>query len=134
MALPEDHATHPEGRTLLLVGVDPTLIDPRVMERFDVSGTRVTRDEIDADLAAVGFTVHRCVVDLGETAEAVLEKTLTARAFDCVMFGAGLRLVPEYTPLFERVLNVVHRLAPSAVLCFNTHPGDTVQAARRALG
>lgn len=70
---------------------------------------------------------------MGATAQSVLEKALTARAFDCVMIGAGLRAIPEHLLLFERVINVVHRLAPEAVLSFNSQPSDTVDAARRSL-
>lgn len=120
-------------QSILLIGVDPTLIDARIMSRLDVSGVTTTRGEIDAELAGLGFAVQRCVLDLGETAEVVLEKALAAEAFDCVMIGAGLRGILEYTMLFERVMNIVHRLAPSAVLCFNSKPGDTVDAARRAM-
>jgi hypothetical protein len=34
-------------------------------------------------------------------------------------------------PLFEKVLNLVHALAPAARVCFNTTPADTAEAVRR---
>jgi hypothetical protein len=120
-------------RSILLIGVDPALIDAGIMAQLNVSGMGVSRAVIDAELAGLGFTVQRCVLDLGATAESVLEKALSTGAFDCVMIGAGLRLIPEHTLLFERVINVVHRLAPVALLSFNSYPGDTVDAARRSL-
>ena len=51
--------------------------------------------------------------------------------FDCVVIGAGLRAPPERLFLFEKVLNLVHRLAPRASICFNTTPADTAEAVRR---
>jgi hypothetical protein len=48
-----------------------------------------------------------------------------------VVIGAGLRVPPERMLLFEKVLNLVHRLAPRASICFNTTPADTAEAVRR---
>jgi hypothetical protein len=48
------------------------------------------------------------------------------------MIGAGLRIVPPYFLLFERLINVIHRHAPaSTMLCFNTSPTDTAEAVQR---
>ncbi len=58
---------------------------------------------------------------------------LTAKRYDCVMIGAGLREPPERLLLFERVLNLVHRLAPDACICFNTSPADSAAAVQRCL-
>ena len=33
--------------------------------------------------------------------------------------------------LFEKVVNLVHELAPDARICFNTTPADSVEAVRR---
>ena len=51
--------------------------------------------------------------------------------FDCIVIGAGLREPKERLPLFETVLNLVHRLAPQATICFNTTPADTTEAVQR---
>jgi hypothetical protein len=34
-------------------------------------------------------------------------------------------------PLFETVINLVHALASTARICFNTTPADTAEAVRR---
>jgi hypothetical protein len=120
-------------RGILLVGIDPALVDFRSMPGLDTARMRTSRAAIDAELASLGLTVERCVLDLGETAEAKLTRALTEGDYDCVMIGAGVRVLPEHFLLFERVLNIVHRHAPRAAICFNTDPSDTVEAAKRGL-
>jgi hypothetical protein len=56
---------------------------------------------------------------------------LRAKRYDCVMIGAALRLPPERLLLFEKVLNLVHALAPGARICFSTNPSDTSDAMQR---
>ena len=73
------------------------------------------------------------IVDLGETAEAVVASRLRGKQYDCVIIGAGVRANPKYFLLFERLLNVVHELAPKARIGFNTKPTDTVDAVQRWL-
>ncbi len=68
-----------------------------------------------------------------EMGQAQLNKALQGGAYDCVVIGAGLRLPPKSLPLFERVVNAVHRAAPGAKIAFNTHPEDTADAAARQL-
>jgi hypothetical protein len=43
----------------------------------------------------------------------------------------GCGLPPERLLLFEKILNLVHVLAPAARICFNTTPADTAEAVRR---
>jgi hypothetical protein len=68
-----------------------------------------------------------------ETAGAVLEKQLLSANYDCVVIGGGLRIPPNSLALFERVVNVIHKAAPRAVIAFNTRPEDTAEAAARQL-
>jgi uncharacterized protein (TIGR03067 family) len=75
--------------------------------------------------------VRTCLIDLGATAEAVVGKELSENTFDCIMIGAGLRVLPEHTVLFEKVINLIHQNAPAAKLCFNTHPSNTPNAVQR---
>ena len=118
---------------VLLVGVDPTLLDlSRSAWRSDT--VRGAGKDAVAELEAEGFAVRECVVDLGDTAAAVLEAELRATDYDCVMIGNGVRSLPQNFALFEQLVNVVHRHAPRAVICFNTNPGDTADAVRRAMG
>jgi hypothetical protein len=63
----------------------------------------------------------------------MLEKALKEQAYDCVVIGGGLRIPPKSLPLFEMVVNAVHKAAPSATIAFNTRPEDTAEAAARQL-
>ena len=72
-------------------------------------------------------------MDLGETAESAVTSCLRAKQYDCVIIGAGVRANPKYFLLFERLLNLVHELAPQARIAFNTMPTDTVEAVQRWL-
>jgi len=88
---------------------------------------------IDSQLERIrvlGYEVENCLVDSGNTAEAVLLASLSKRNYDCVMIGAGLR-TPAQLLLFEKLLNLVHMHAPSAKICFNRTPADSVEAVQR---
>jgi hypothetical protein len=115
---------------VLALGLDPEFVDPKAMGGFSAP---VVRAYIDAQLErirALGYEMESCMVDLGDTAENVLSEQLRKRAFDCVMIGAGLRN-PEFLRLFEKLLNVVHALAPGAKICFNSSPADSAEAVQR---
>jgi hypothetical protein len=78
----------------------------------------------------LGYEAHSCLVDLGDTAEAVMLQYLEQQKFDCVMIGAGLRAPPQLL-LFEKLLNLIHEHALRAKICFNTNPADSVEAVQR---
>jgi hypothetical protein len=42
-----------------------------------------------------------------------------------------VRMVPEHTELFERLVNVINEVAPGISFCFNTSPESTIEALRR---
>ncbi len=85
----------------------------------------------ETHLNSLGYDAELCLTDFGETAEAVVRKRLGEKAFDCVVIGAGVRLIVQNTPLFEKLVNVVHEHAPRARFCFNTRPTDTAEAVER---
>jgi hypothetical protein len=118
-------------KTVLAIGIDPAFVD---FSAFPGYSLELLRNHIDAQierLGSQGYDAESCLIDLGETAEAVVAKALRMKQFDCVVIGAGLRQPPERLHLFETVLNLVHALAPNARICFNTNPGDTAEAVRR---
>jgi len=117
--------------SVLAIGIDPVLVDFTALPQFTPD---MFRSYIDAQIERVrglGFDVTSCLIDLGDTAEAVTADALKARDFDCVLIGAGLRLPPERLLLFEKIINLVHRLAPNARICFNTRPADSAEAVQR---
>jgi hypothetical protein len=92
------------------------------------------RSYIDREIErvrALGYDVTACLIDLGDTAEAATREALQSEQFDCVLIGAGLRQPREQLLLFERILNLIHRHAPRASICFNTTPADSAEAVRR---
>ena len=120
--------------SVLAIGLDPAAMDPADLSGFT---PELVRAYIDAEIARLGdqgLEVQSCLIDLGETAELQVERVLRSRRFDCIVIGAGLREPPERLLLFERVLNLVHRLAPGSRIAFNTNPGDTAEAAQRWIG
>jgi hypothetical protein len=119
---------------VLLVGLDPDIVDYTKSPVPGLTAAKV-RAAVEADsarLETLGYSVKSLYVDDGKTAEAVLTDALTNSRYDCIMIGAGLRVVPPYFLLFEKLINVVHRLAPASTkLCFNSNPADTAEAVMR---
>ena len=118
-------------KTVLAIGIDPVFVDYTALPQFTPG---MFRSYIDAQLERVrglGHDVTSCLIDLGDTAEAATAEALKSRDFDCVLIGAGLRLPAERLLLFERIINLIHRLAPKASICFNTTPADTAEAVQR---
>jgi hypothetical protein len=80
----------------------------------------------------LGYSVKSLYVDDGKTAEAALTDALATGRYDCIMIGAGLRVVPAYLLLFEKLINIVHQHAPASTkLCFSSNPTDTAEAVKR---
>jgi hypothetical protein len=121
------------AKTVLALGLDPVHADFSQMPNLT---PELVRAFIGAQLdrvRALGYTVESCLVDAGETAGSVARARLSAQEFDCVMFGAGLRAAPQLL-LFERLINLVHELAPGSKICFNSTPADTAEAVQRCIG
>jgi hypothetical protein len=118
--------------TVLALGLDPAVVDIPAAPGLTPELVRSFIDSQLERLRAAGYEVVSCLVDAGNTAEAVTRACLAAHSFDAVMIGAGLR-APEQVLLFERLLNLVHVHAPTARICFNTTPADSLEAVRRWL-
>ncbi len=92
------------------------------------------RARLGADLQRLrdlGYDATWLLVARGETAEAAVTAALRERQFDCVLIGAGIRVVPPLFLLFEKLVNVIHENAPQAKLCFNSAPQDTAESVQR---
>lgn len=124
------------GKKVLIVGLEPTLIDFSNPAYGFVPGINAGKvkaglDASQSTLERLGYSAEQCLIDFGETAEAVLQQRLEQKPYDCVLIGAGVRVVESNFLLFEKVINVVHRYAPQARLCFNSRPDDTAESVRR---
>ncbi len=124
-----------QKKSVLLVGIDPALID---FSSAEFAPYKLNADLVMSALLAengrlrdLGYDAEMCLTDLGETAERVVKDNLRAKAYACVVIGAGIRVSPRSFLLFEKLINVVHANAPQAKLCFNTRPGDTAEAVLR---
>ena len=108
------------------------LIDSNIPTEWDSNRVKAAAEDANKRLTELGYEVQICFVDLGETAESVVSDTLSREKFDCIMIGAGVRLVPQHTVMFEKIINTIHQKAPpSSKICFNTNPSDTVEAVLR---
>lgn len=120
-----------DPKNVLLIGLDPDVVAydrwPGLTAEKLIAGLR--GDE--AALNAAGYHATLCFVDHGETAEETVRQALAAASFDCILIGAGVRTDPEEFSLFENLINVAHREAPNARICFNTGPTDSVDAVKR---
>ena len=126
----------PDKKKVLVVGLDPTLIDfsePGYPPGLDAAKVFAGIKSSEDELTGLGYDVQTCLTDFGETAEAVVENDLTQKPWDCVMIGAGVRANPSNFLLFEKLVNVVHEHAPQAKICFNERPADIAEAVKRWL-
>jgi hypothetical protein len=121
------------NKKVLLIGIDPKLIDPNLSTAtgWDANRVRAAAQDTNKRLMDLGYEVQGCLVDLGETAERVVSDTLSREKFDYIMVGAGVRMLPQHTVMFEKIVNTIHQKAPSSKICFNTNPADTVEAVLR---
>lgn len=127
-----------ETKKTLIVGIDPYLIDFSSPEFSAFPG--LNAEKVEAGIKGAiqqlnerGYSTELCWTDFGVTAATVLEKKLKQHSFDCVLIGAAIRVPQNTFFLFETLLNVIHKHAPAASICFNTNPGDTIEAVERSL-
>ncbi len=119
------------GKSVLVIGFEPTLLDYTTIPDLDAAKVMAGLKADETRLRNLDYEVELCLHDLGETAEAVVRDRLRQKQFDCIVIGAGVRTIPKYFILFEKLINVVHEHAPQAKLCFNTKPSDTAEAVQR---
>ena len=121
-------------KSVLVIGLDPTLIDfsqPGYPAGMDATKVFAGIKSSEAELTGLGYGVQMCLTDFGETAGGVVQGALKQKRFDCILIGAGVRTNPSNFTLFEKLINVVHEHAPQAKLCFNTLPSDIGAAVKR---
>lgn len=115
-------------KQLLNLGLHPDVVNyamfPGMTKEKLAEGLRAQH----ASLEKLGLDVTMCFLDLGETAEKTARAALAQKQWDAVQIGAGVRSPPPHLPLFEKIVNAVHELAPSAKICFNSRPDDTAES------
>ncbi len=116
---------------ILLIGIDPSLVDFSTMPELDASKVAQGLEAQLKALIDLGLDARWVLTDLGATAESTVRAALAEKPYEVVLIGAGIRAIPANFTLFERLINVVHEGAPQAKLCFNTQPNDTLDAVLR---
>jgi hypothetical protein len=121
---------------ILFVGQKPETVDfsdPSLPPGFNAEKINAGIHVAVEKITERGWHGETCMITPDEAGRKMLETALTAAKFDCVVIGGGLRIPPKSLPLFETVVNTVHRAAPTALIAFNTRPEDTAEAAGRQL-
>ncbi len=117
---------------VLLIGLDPKIVDyANLPMKLDEATLRSGLAADEKRLQELGYNPHWLLVDRGETALSVVSKALDQSTYDCVLVGAGIRMVPSLFDLFEKLVNVIHEKAPRAKIAFNTKPTDTAESVQR---
>lgn len=123
-------------RSVLIIGEDPELIDfgapdapPNMSARKVMDGLNGSRDRLQAKGLEVAILLTRDATTVEEQVAGVLRE----KRYDVVVVGAGLRTLPRMADQFERLINVVHRMAPGTKIAFNSRPDDSDVAALRWL-
>jgi len=113
---------------ILVIGFDPAAVpgvDPdAVAPAFEQARRRADEE---------GVELVECLIALDDSADAQLDASLKDGRWDCIVIGGGMRKPDAVVELFEYVVNLAIRTAPSVPLAFNTSPADTVESALRAL-
>ena len=121
-------------KKVLLIGIDSKLIDPNLSTAtgWDANRVRAAAQDANKRLVELGYELQSCLLDPRGTDESVVSDTLSREKFDCIMVGAGVRVLSQNTILFEKIMNTIHQKAPpSSKICFNTNPADTIEAILR---
>ncbi|MFI9605449.1 hypothetical protein ACIHCX_37525 [Streptomyces sp. NPDC052043] len=133
MGRPTTSTPLPGDTKVLSIGLHPSALDySRMPDGVDEAVLTARIEAANAALREAGFDVFPCLIDISpDRAEATVREQLQEHAFGLVMIGGGMRMLPENTLLFERLVNLLTEAAPGIRLCFNTTPEDTVEALRR---
>lgn len=133
MGRPTTMTPLPRGTKVLSIGLHPSALDySRMPDGIDEAGFTARIAAATSALVESGFDVVPCLVEASpDRAEAAVRERLAEQAFGLAMIGGGVRMLPEHTLLFERLVNVLTEAAPGIRLCFNTSPEGTVEALRR---
>ncbi len=122
--------------TAIQIGLDAEVIDYDSPDFAQFAGLskeslRRANDDNVAGLRAAGYEVDTCLVDFGPAGIEKARRSLTAKRYDAVLIGAGVRLVAGNTLLFEAIVNAAHVSQPGARFVFNKGAASTPEDIRR---
>ncbi|KUI31068.1 hypothetical protein AU195_11575 [Mycobacterium sp. IS-1496] len=122
--------------TAIQIGLDPELIDyssPDFAQFPNLSKEtlRAANDRNVDELRAAGYRVDNCLIGFGDAGADKARIWLSARHYDAVLIGAGVRLVAGNTLLFEAIVNAAHVSQPGCRFVFNREAKATPDDIRR---
>jgi len=115
------------SRHVLLIG-----FDPRTVPGVDAALVEAAIAMGDARLKQHGFDADYCLVAPDASDEEFIG-ALTGAPYECGVVGGGIRKPEPFLELFERLINLIRRHAPEAVIAFNTTAENSVDAVLRWL-
>ncbi|WCT74658.1 hypothetical protein PQ455_05360 [Sphingomonas naphthae] len=125
-----------EQKSILIVGETPENMDfsdPAIPKGLTPDKIRDGLESSLNELRGKGHIARLVYLDTRETAPEQMAEALGWNVFDVIVVGAGLRIVPKQTEMFEVVMNTIRTAAPQAKLAFNLSPDDSADAANRQL-
>jgi hypothetical protein len=117
---------------VLTIGLHPSALDYNRVPNLDEAALTARIESANRFIREAGFDAVPCLIGTSpDKAESTIRDHLSTGSFGLAMIGAGVRLQPEHTVLFERIINVLNDAAPNIRFCFNTSPETTADALRR---
>lgn len=122
--------------TAIQIGLDPDVIDYTSPDFARFAGLsretlRAANDQNVEQLRAAGYLVDNCLIDFGDAGAEKAREWLSAKPYDAVLIGAGVRLVAANTLLFEAIVNAAHTTQPGCRFVFNREAKATPDDIRR---
>jgi hypothetical protein len=122
--------------TAIQIGLNPDVIDYSSADFAQFPGLskeklRAANEQNVAGLRAAGYHVDNCLIDFGPAGADKARQWLEAKRYDAVLIGAGVRLVPVNTLLFESIINAAHVAQPNCRFVFNQAAVATPDDIRR---
>ncbi len=107
--------------------------DPAIPRGMNAEKVRAGLDTALRSLRERGYEADVLLTTTEAAAPSDVAAGLAGKSYDCVVVGAGLRIIPKMTGMFEVVMNALREHAPTAKLAFNVGPEDSAEAADRQL-
>ncbi|MFI7004665.1 hypothetical protein [Nocardia sp. NPDC050175] len=124
-----EESPRPAAGRILTIGLHPKSLDYSQFPDLDEPKLLARIETGHAAMRAAGFDAVSCLVGTEpDEAERDIRAHLADGPIAVAMIGGAIRMIPEHTLLFERIVNVLS----GTVFCFNTSPETTVDALRRA--
>jgi len=126
----------PLNNRVLSIGILPEGFTPEELARLNLTAEELAA-QIERGWAAIqaqGIVGEMLGISRDpDEAEAELRKRFAERPFGVAQIGGGVRMLPQNTVLFERIVNVLIDLQPDIRLSFAMGPENQFEAIQRWL-